>query len=196
MHFGHQRLIFSATGHSHIDNWSSIMLEMESRWQQTVFSLTTLWRGQSHISSCHDEKSAALQSTLISITGPVEDCFAWPRPSQGIWSDGRILCSTWVNKQKSSGGIFHSYSCWHPFVRHLQLFIQKTWNKTGNNKTFRLSTVLTGGAGWSRRSPSDSESCLSLRKSTPHTSTLSIQRRVSIETTVKTQYLVVSMQCA
>ena len=41
MHFTHQKLIFTATGHSHIDIQSSIMLEMECQWQEMVFSLTT-----------------------------------------------------------------------------------------------------------------------------------------------------------
>lgn len=41
MHFRLQRLIFTATRHSHIDNQSSIMQKIECQQQEMVFSLTT-----------------------------------------------------------------------------------------------------------------------------------------------------------
>lgn len=55
VHFRHQRLIFTPTGHSHIDNQTYIMSEMERKWEWTVFSLSTvtkLRRKPIQITSC------------------------------------------------------------------------------------------------------------------------------------------------
>ena len=133
MHFRHQRLIFTATGHSHIDKQSFIILEMECQWQEMVFSLTTVRcrvDAVFHISSCQDDKSAAYSvqsSFLISIrplAWPLGKRLAEPGPSLCIWTD-RISCYTWVNKHHAgelsslSWGWDKSYASSH-FGFHLQ----------------------------------------------------------------------------
>lgn len=102
MHFRHQRLIFTATGHSHIDKRSCIMLEMECQRQDAVFinytvegilSFTYLVIRATHWLT-------ELCKVFLFPSDHFHDqwaAFSVAEPSLSIWTD-RISCYTRVNK--------------------------------------------------------------------------------------------------